>query len=280
MAEKRYYWLKLKDDFFDGIKIKKLRQLAGGDTYTIIYLKMLLKAMKNDGMLMYQGAEDNICDEIALDINESSENVQVTLQYLLAKGLAEQMNDDCFLPEAVQQVGSENASAQRVREFREKQKALHAEDKYADSNEMLQCNTGVTQVKRLCNVEKEKEIEKREEVDVDVAPSTGIAPQPTMQEYQEFIDVWNSIPHTQNIEEIIPMSKREVDFRHCLFIHGKKKVLEAMEKIRNSEYLKTLPCVRWDSYMNSDVVQRLLEGAYDYDFAKKGVKTDGLDVGW
>ena len=36
---KKYYWLKLKDDFFNSREIKKLRRIAGGDTYTIIYLK-------------------------------------------------------------------------------------------------------------------------------------------------------------------------------------------------------------------------------------------------
>ena len=39
---KRYYWLKLPDGFFRQKAIKKLRKIAGGDTYTIIYLKMLL----------------------------------------------------------------------------------------------------------------------------------------------------------------------------------------------------------------------------------------------
>jgi hypothetical protein len=39
LADKRYYWLKLQDGFFDSKRIKKLRKLAGGDTYTIIYLK-------------------------------------------------------------------------------------------------------------------------------------------------------------------------------------------------------------------------------------------------
>lgn len=43
---KRYYWLKLPDGFFRQKAIKKLRKIAGGDTYTIIYLKMLLVAMK------------------------------------------------------------------------------------------------------------------------------------------------------------------------------------------------------------------------------------------
>ena len=46
---KRYFWFKLFDDFFQSKRIKKLRNLAGGDTYTIIYLKMQLKALKTDG---------------------------------------------------------------------------------------------------------------------------------------------------------------------------------------------------------------------------------------
>ena len=53
MAEgKRYYWLKLKDDLFTSIRIKKLRRMAGGDTYLIIYLKLQLKAIKNDALKM------------------------------------------------------------------------------------------------------------------------------------------------------------------------------------------------------------------------------------
>ena len=39
---KRYFWLKLDRHFFNNARIKKLRRLAGGDTYTIIYLKLLL----------------------------------------------------------------------------------------------------------------------------------------------------------------------------------------------------------------------------------------------
>ena len=39
---KKYYWLKLKKDFFNSKEMKKLRRIAGGDTYTVIYLKMQL----------------------------------------------------------------------------------------------------------------------------------------------------------------------------------------------------------------------------------------------
>ena len=48
---KRYYWLKLKADWFSDKRIKKLRSIAGGDTHTIIYLKMMLLSLKDEGKL-------------------------------------------------------------------------------------------------------------------------------------------------------------------------------------------------------------------------------------
>ena len=144
MESKRYYWLRLHDDFFDSARIKKLRKMAGGDTYTIIYLKMQLVAMKKDGIIQWTGLEDSAADEIALDINESPDDVRVVLAYLLSCGLAETSDDiHYYFPYAVLNTGSETASTQRSREFRERQKAL-------------QCNTNATQMQQNCNVEKEK----------------------------------------------------------------------------------------------------------------------------
>ena len=57
---KKYYWFKLKEDFFRQKEIKKLRKIAGGDTYTIIYLKMQLLSLQNAGILKYSAIEDNI----------------------------------------------------------------------------------------------------------------------------------------------------------------------------------------------------------------------------
>lgn len=155
MMAKRYYWLKLKDDFFTDKRIKKLRRIAGGDTYTIIYLKMMMKCMNNDGILEYDGIEDSFADELALDLDEDADNVQVTINFLMRAGLLEEMGENRFLmAEVPELVGSESTSAQRVRDFRNRQKTL-------------QGNADVTEVKQLCNVEKEKEkekdIEKREE---------------------------------------------------------------------------------------------------------------------
>ena len=82
VIKKKYFWLKLKDDFFRQKEIKKLRKIAGGDTYTIIYLKMQLLSLKLGGKLIYEGVEDTFADELALELDEDEDNVQLTLYYL------------------------------------------------------------------------------------------------------------------------------------------------------------------------------------------------------
>ena len=144
---KRYYWLKLKDDFFSSKRIKKLRKLAGGDTYTIVYLKIQLLAMKTDGIIKVTGLEEDFVDELALDIDEDPDNVRLTLSYLLNVGLAETSdNVSYFFPYAVENVGSEAGSTIRSRECRARKK-------------LLQSNANATLMQQNCNVEIEKEIE-------------------------------------------------------------------------------------------------------------------------
>lgn len=192
---KRYYWLKLHSDFFDSVRIKKLRSIAGGDTFTIIYLKLLLHTIDSDGVIEYQGIEKSISEELALVLNEDSENVGLCLNYLRSVGLAEVRKDSLYLPEAVDNVGSENASAQRVRDYRNRQKALH-------------CNTDVTQVKRICNVEKSREEKEkireeidREKEDISYEISKKESPKrfvkPTVDEVQAYITENNFIVDAQ-----------------------------------------------------------------------------------
>lgn len=160
MAEKRYYWLKLQEDFFSSLRIKKLRKIAGGDTYTIIYLKMQLMAIRNGGVLKYCGIEKSFAEELALDMDEEVENVSVTLQYLLACGLIETSdNIEYLLPFAALNTGSEGSGAKRVREFRERKKALP-------------CNADVTLLKQIGNgeIEKDKEVDKEIEIDPPKSP--------------------------------------------------------------------------------------------------------------
>lgn len=147
---KKYYWLKLKEDFFRNKKIKKLRKIAGGDTYTVIYLKMQLLSLQNEGTLIYEGVENSFAEEIALEIDEDIDNVKITLSFLSQNGLLEEISQDHFImTETVECIGSEGSSAERVRKHR----ALKQQ-------KVLQCNAPVTNGNT--------EIEKEKEIDIDL----------------------------------------------------------------------------------------------------------------
>ena len=149
---KRYYWLKLKDDWFKSKIIKKLRKIAGGDTYTIIYLKLLLLSLKNEGKLIYEGVEESFEEELALELDEDIENVVVTVSYLQKCGLLEITEpNEYFLNEVPAAIGSESSSTERVRKHR----ALQALNEQMSDKEMLQCNAHVTNGNTEIDIDKE-----------------------------------------------------------------------------------------------------------------------------
>lgn len=148
---KQYWWIRLQEDFFQSKEMKKLRKIAGGAVYTVIYLKMQLLAMKSGGKLFWDGVEETFAEEIALVIDEEPENVAATLVFLEKTGLAVRMSDsEMFLPEVEKNTGSETKWAQKKRKYREK---------------MGQCPQPVLIESSTCPTE--IEIEKEIELDIE-----------------------------------------------------------------------------------------------------------------
>lgn len=166
MGNKKYYWLKLKNNFFTDKRIKKLRKIAGGDTYTIIYLKMQLLSLQDEGNLYFENIEETFEEEIALQIDENVEDVRLTIAYLIRTGLLIQNEDYYELTETKNCIGSEVESAERVRKFRERQNA-----------KALLCNGDVTK----CNTEIEKDI------DIDIEKENNKRKTPTLEEINLYI---------------------------------------------------------------------------------------------
>jgi predicted phage replisome organizer len=146
MLDKKYYWLKLKEDFFDEKYIKALRKLPDGDALTIVYLKMQLKSLKTEGIIQYEHILPSAEEELALVLDEDVNTVRLTLSAILNMGLVEKWENDTLYMVAMQNlIGSETAVAERVRKHREKQK-------------MLQCNTDVTNCNTYIEIEKRDKI--------------------------------------------------------------------------------------------------------------------------
>ena len=123
---KRYYWLKLHKNFFNDIRMKRLRKIAGGETLIIIYMKMMLQSLANDGYLYFEGVFGNVHEELALMIDEDIDDVKAAIEYLTKVGLLTVSENglECYLTEMTNCIGSESESAKRVREFRKRQKQI------------------------------------------------------------------------------------------------------------------------------------------------------------
>lgn len=162
---KKYYWLKLKEDFFREKEIKKLRRLAGGDTYTIIYLKMMLLSLNDNGILFFDGVEDDFCDELALEIDEDTENVRFTIMYLLKVGLIEEVNSsEMFLTKMPELIGSETDKAALMRKKRQREKLVNGNNVTRIGNDVTEVLPPVT----FCYTEKERDKEKEIEREIDI----------------------------------------------------------------------------------------------------------------
>lgn len=141
LANKRFYWLKLKEDFFQQKAMKKLRRMDRGETLTIIYLKMQLASLRNGGVIAFEGLGDSFAEELSLQLDELEDDVRVTVEFLARCGLMEQVDgaDAYILPGAIENTGSESDSAARMRALRERSSS-HCDGKALLSDGASQCD--------------------------------------------------------------------------------------------------------------------------------------------
>lgn len=169
MVARKYYWLKLRDSFFDDKKIKKLRSIAGGDTFTIIYLKMMLRSLQTDGVFSYDGLEDTFYKELALELDEDPTNVQITVDFLLKVGLLEEIGEEFHLPEVSVAIGSEGGSAERMRRLRQRRSAAEIEEKASLCDAHVTASD-VSDAHGVVEIEKRRDREEIEKIREDRTP--------------------------------------------------------------------------------------------------------------
>ena len=162
---KRYYWLKLYENFFSQAVIRFLRKMPEGDSIVIIYLELLLMSIKTDGYIRTDGLYDTIEKDLALILDEDEMKIRLALAALekaglLVRGTGEYEAQMTKYSEMVG-TGSETAGAQRMRDFRQK-KSL---PEIPSEGKASHCDTDVTPLLHPRDVEREKEIEIDKEID-------------------------------------------------------------------------------------------------------------------
>jgi len=127
VAEKKYFWLKLKENFFNEDDMKIIHNQDNGAEYIIFWQKLLLKAITQNevGILRFKENIPYTPDLLATVTNTNIDHVRAALKIFAELNMIEiKENGDIWVDGINELVGSETGSAERVRRLRARNSLL------------------------------------------------------------------------------------------------------------------------------------------------------------
>ena len=114
---KKYYYMRLKENFFDGPELSALEAMPDGFLYSNILLKMYLKSLRDEGRLMI-GAIPYDAEMIARVTRHNVETVKEALRLFQSVGLIDVLDNGAIYMLDIQNfIGKSSTEADRKREY-------------------------------------------------------------------------------------------------------------------------------------------------------------------
>ena len=116
---KRYYWLKLKRDFFRRHDIQIVENMPNGKDYILFYLKLLCESVDHNGNLRFSEQIPYNEQMLATITNTNIDVVRSAIQVFEELGMMEVLDDGTYFMNEVQKMlGSETKWAEKKRDYR------------------------------------------------------------------------------------------------------------------------------------------------------------------
>ena len=148
MGEKKYYWLKLKRDFFKRHDIRIIEEMPNGKDYVLFYLKLLLESVDHEGTLRFSDTIPYNEQMLSVVTNTNIDIVRSAMKLFIELKMMDIFDDQTiYMSEVEKYIGSESQWAEKKRLQRAKE----------DNVPKLSSN---------CPIEKEKEEEIESEKDI------------------------------------------------------------------------------------------------------------------
>lgn len=117
--EKRYYWLKLKNDFFKQDEILIMEEMDNGKDYVLFYLKLLCASVEHNGNLRFTDAIPYNERMLATITKTNIDIVRSAMTVLQELGMVEILDDQTiYMLQVESMIGSETEAAKRMRRVR------------------------------------------------------------------------------------------------------------------------------------------------------------------
>ena len=154
--DRKFYWLQLKEDFFDEDAISWIEEQENGEKYSLFYLKLCLKSLKTKGILIRQVGNMLVPydrNKLAEITRTDPDTVTIAMKLLEQIGLIEILeNGEIYLTQIQNLIGAKSIGA-----FKKEQQRLLSLKKEADN-----CPP-------LCPPEIELELDIERDIDLDLA---------------------------------------------------------------------------------------------------------------
>ena len=241
----RFYWLQLKEDFFDEDAIDWLEDQPNGEKYSLFYLKLCLKSLRTNGILIRKvGTLLVPYDHTKLgELTKTDPDTVIVAMELLTKiGLVRMLeNGELYITQVENMIGSQSVGA-----FKKQQQIMRRE------NNLI---AGGTKVEKIPpNIDKDKE----EDIEIE-NKSKNI-------DYKAIVDCYNDTCVSFSKVTALSESRRKT-IKARLNTYSIEDIKTVFEKAEASDFLKGKNDRNWranfDWLMKDSNFAKVLDGNYD-----------------
>lgn len=159
MGDGKYYWLRLKRDFFKRHDIRIIEDMANGKDYILFYLKLLCESVDHDGNLRFSEQIPYNDQMLATITNTNIDIVRSAIKVFSELGMMELLDDGTFFMNEVQRmIGYETEWAAKKREYRKK-----ISDK-GQSEDIVRTKLPIVRQEKELEIDKETYISKKKSI--------------------------------------------------------------------------------------------------------------------
>ena len=278
---KKYYYLKIKEDFFDSPEIKVLEAMPNGYKYSNLLLKLYLRSLKFNGALRLNEFIPYSPEMIAAVTNIDIDTVKVAFNLFKDLKLIEILDDGTIYMLDIQSfIGKSSSEADRIRAYRDdiKKKKHTLIPNKKEFVQMYDKSTPEIEKEKEIDIEKEKEIdiEIEKEIDIEIEKEIDIEDSKAIpHNLQQVADAWNSL----NLTQVKSISNNRLKLLNArIKEHGINSVITAIESINQSSFLKGQNSRTWiitfDWLVKPNNFLKVLEGNY----IDKELKDNGSSI--
>ena len=131
--DKKFYWLKLKRDFFKRHDVQIIEGMPNGKDYLLFYLKLMCESIDHNGNLRFSDTIPYNEQMLATITNTNVDIVRSALKLFTELKMVDVLDDQTIYMTEVQKLigcAVDNPNANRQRRYRERQKELEIQGRY------------------------------------------------------------------------------------------------------------------------------------------------------